>query len=428
MYLLYIILAIVILLMMVVIHEFGHYIAGKILGFDITEFSVGFGPKLLQKRLKNGEKFTLRAIPLGGYCAFVDEDGKMQQEEQKTQDPFDDRQTSSTNQAGVVKSSQVSIGSNSEAIGSLTGGESAADTDLANTQTQTGDVKKVQKSFVQQKPWKRLIVLVAGAGFNFVSAIIFTFIYIAVVGFATPSVVQIYTDPNGNAYNPLQLGDQIIAVDGRNIDVMNTYNDVIAKAEKSWIASGGKLEELKVNFTIKRQGNHINIEVQRQQIIQQDTEGNVIVDDNGQPMTYNGFGFSNTSIQQKVGLGTAFANSVPLTFKFSWMVLGSLGGLFTGAVGLTDMTGPFSTIGTMAQVSAANPLNILVLLPLIAANLAIFNLLPIPALDGSKIVFTAIEWIRRKPINRKVENMIHFAGIILLFGFVIFIELLRLLT
>ena len=72
-YILYIVLGIVILLLMVVIHEFGHYIAGKILKFKIDEFSVGFGPKLLQKK-KNGEVFTLRLVPLGGYCAFTGED------------------------------------------------------------------------------------------------------------------------------------------------------------------------------------------------------------------------------------------------------------------------------------------------------------------------------------------------------------------
>ena len=72
--------------------------------------------------------------------------------------------------------------------------------------------------------------------------------------------------------------------------------------------------------------------------------------------------------------------------------------------------------------------NFLVLLPLIAANLAIFNILPIPALDGSKIVFTLIEWVRGKPVNRKVENIIHTVGLLLLFGFVIVIDILGLFT
>ena len=70
---------------------------------------------------------------------------------------------------------------------------------------------------------------------------------------------------------------------------------------------------------------------------------------------------------------------------------------------------------------------ILVYLPLIAANLAVFNALPLPALDGGHVVFTGIEWIRGKPVNRKVESIIHFVGLILLFGLVILLDLLHFL-
>ena len=80
----------------------------------------------------------------------------------------------------------------------------------------------------------------------------------------------------------------------------------------------------------------------------------------------------------------------------------------------------------MAELGMADLRNFLVLLPLIAANLAIFNILPIPALDGSKIVFTLIEWVRGKPVNRKVEAIIHAVGLVLLFGFAIFVDLLQL--
>ena len=105
---LYILLALVILLLMVTIHEFGHYTAGKMLGFKINEFSIGFGPALFSKtNKKNGEKFSIRAIPLGGYCAFDGEEN--------------------------------------------------------DTETET--------SFMKQKPWKRLIVLFFGAFFNFLSEI-----------------------------------------------------------------------------------------------------------------------------------------------------------------------------------------------------------------------------------------------------------------
>ena len=91
------------------------------------------------------------------------------------------------------------------------------------------------------------------------------------------------------------------------------------------------------------------------------------------------------------------------------------------------MTGPVSTIGFMAEATQMDWRNLLVLLPLIASNLAVFNLLPIPALDGSKVVFAIIEWIRKKPINRNVEAYIHFAGFAFMILFVILIEILQLI-
>ena len=70
----YILLAILVLLVMITVHEFGHYIAGKIFGFGIEEFSIGFGPKLFSKKKKDGEVFSVRAFPVGGFCAFNGED------------------------------------------------------------------------------------------------------------------------------------------------------------------------------------------------------------------------------------------------------------------------------------------------------------------------------------------------------------------
>ena len=108
----YVFIAILILLAMVTIHEFGHFIAGRKLGFKINEFSVGFGKVLFQRTTKDGILVSLRLIPLGGYCAFDGED---------------------------------------------------SDVDSPT-------------AFNNQKPWKRLIVLFNGAFFNFLSAVLFSFI------------------------------------------------------------------------------------------------------------------------------------------------------------------------------------------------------------------------------------------------------------
>ena len=103
--------------------------------------------------------------------------------------------------------------------------------------------------------------------------------------------------------------------------------------------------------------------------------------------------------------------------------------LFTGRLNLEYVSGPISTIGAMSEsMTAANKLDLtsmVLLFPLLAVNLAVFNALPIPALDGARMVFVLIEWIRKKPIDRELEAKIHFWGLVALFGFVILVEVLH---
>ncbi|MBO5363378.1 MAG: site-2 protease family protein, partial [Clostridia bacterium] len=88
--------------------------------------------------------------------------------------------------------------------------------------------------------------------------------------------------------------------------------------------------------------------------------------------------------------------------------------------------GPVSTIGTTAQVAISSPFSFLYIASFIGVNLAVFNLLPVPALDGCKVIFCIIEWIRKKPVNRKLEMIVNLVGITFLFGFAILIDLLKL--
>ena len=104
----------------------------------------------------------------------------------------------------------------------------------------------------------------------------------------------------------------------------------------------------------------------------------------------------------------------------------SLGELFTGKLGVDAVGGPVTTIKVTSEAAASGWANFLNIAALIGVNLAVFNLLPVPALDGCKVIFCLIEWIRKKPVNRKVETMIHFVGIIFLFSFAILVDLLHL--
>lgn len=104
------------------------------------------------------------------------------------------------------------------------------------------------------------------------------------------------------------------------------------------------------------------------------------------------------------------------------MILSALLGIFTGATKLKDLGGTVTAIGQIAEVSQMGFAQFLMLFPLLSFNLALFNVLPIPALDGARAVFILIEMIFRKPVPRKIEGIIHTVGLIVLFALVIFLD------
>lgn len=159
-----VLLAVVILLAMVTIHEFGHYLAGKLLGFKINEFAVGFGPAIFKKRSKKtGETFSLRIIPLGGYCAFDGEDEFVEPEE-KQEEPFAEMSTSkSENDGGMVE---------------------------VNEEKEEEYPEPKGARFNDQAPWKRIIVLIAGATMNYLLGLLLIFTMFAFIGRPVYQVVK----------------------------------------------------------------------------------------------------------------------------------------------------------------------------------------------------------------------------------------------
>lgn len=414
----YILLAILILLAMVTIHEFGHYCAGKILGFKINEFSIGFGKAIFSKKNKSGEMFSIRVVPLGGYCAFEGEDTEIDAIKNKNEELASQKETSS-------------------------------------------------KAFNKQAPWKRLIVLFAGGFFNLLSAIIFSFILLVTTGYDIPQIKQVDDIPYVVSDNLLAT-DIIVSVDDTEIDptyasLINTilkdfekkdsyqigytregvsssalvelnYNSnnlVLFSSDVIWAVNGVKIDfitdNLLTNLIAEAEGDSVTLTIKR----------------NGQFEDYDvpllNFGLKDaTSGEYAHALGIqvgaykftfweALARCIPFTFGLAYKVLATLWAIITGQLGLAAIGGPITTIETIATYTQANFSTFFVLLPLIAVNLGVFNLLPIPALDGSKMVFTLVEWIRKKPINPKIENRIHTIGLIVLFALVIIADIYHLI-
>lgn len=370
-YVLYIAIAIIILLFMVLVHELGHYIAGRILKFKITEFSIGFGKPIFQRKNKRGELISLRVFPLGGYCAFKGEE--------------DDNET------------------------------------------------PAKDSFNAQKPWKRIIVFLAGITMNFLTAVLFSLILLCTAGYDLPQIKSNTITINNQAYTQTQLeeGDVITHIDGVEVDFAfgDTFQNLIAKKQAEAFefinntyggienAPDGQLEGYSFNVTINRDGKIQNKEISFQ-VIRSYYEGtNTLASEN----IYLCFSYS----PYVYSFGEALLRCWEVAFGFAWVVLKSLWLLITFQLPISAVGGPVTTITMIASATQTNWLNLLILIPAISANLAIFNLLPIPALDGSHVVFTTIEWIRKKPIKRSLENKIHFIGICVLFAFVIIVDILH---
>ncbi|MBQ4053789.1 MAG: site-2 protease family protein [Clostridia bacterium] len=137
----------------------------------------------------------------------------------------------------------------------------------------------------------------------------------------------------------------------------------------------------------------------------------------------NGGGLIPTDVKE--GFFDTIGHSFVYSFKIGGTVLRSLGELITGKLGMDAVGGPATTIKLTSEVASNGWQDFLSIAAFIGVNLAVFNLLPVPALDGCKVIFCIIEWIRKKPVNRKVEAIINFAGLIFLFGFAILVDILQ---
>lgn len=421
--------AVAVLLAMVTIHEFGHYLAGKILGFKINEFSVGFGPAIFKKRSKKtGELFALRVVPLGGYCAFDGEDEADEETEKSNEDK--------KNAADEPFAEMAETGESGEKAGSLRAEEIAEENQAQSGKESESDYPEPKGiRFNDQPPWKRIIVLLAGATMNYLLGLLLIFVMFVSVGRPMYSVVKEKPDKNEEAEangvrsslfldtqdgeaeeNGLCTGDVIVRIEGKKVYLISDY-----------------LSALKG----KNAGDTAKIEVLREENgerVSRIVEVTLAVSSSEfDALTKTGYMvrslgiYALAPVTQREGFGRAAGDSFAYSFKEAGMVLSSLGQLITGKIPLKSMGGPITTIRITSQQATSGWLSFLNIASFIGVNLAVFNLLPIPALDGSKIVFCIIEWIRKKPINRKVEAMIHFIGIIVLFGFAILVDFLQFL-
>ena len=355
----YIILAILLLAILIVVHEFGHFMAARAMKIDVREFAVGFGPKLIGWKSKKYETtFAVRAIPMGGYCSFYGEDDA------------------------------------------------------------TGVSKDDPRNFGKHNVWKRMFVILMGPVMNFVLAFAVATVLIWCTGVTVPTEKEEY-DPfiqevmaAGPAHDAgMKAGDQVLEINGK--DMLDGTMETLLGTISSWKEEDGPL-----HMTILRGGEKVqadvtpawNEETQKMQI-------GVYISAYRRTETV------------RTGFFGGFREAWKLCTNAGGAILRALKNLVTKGEGLEDTAGPVGIVSVISSEVAgqvaqggvgAGVSTFAQLLLLISINLGLMNLLPIPGLDGSRLVFGIIEVIRGKPVPQEKEAMVHLIGMGLLLALMLF--------
>lgn len=317
-----ILLAILLFVMLIFPHELGHFIVAKAVGVKVNEFSFGMGPALYKRQGKE-TLYSIRAFPIGGYCAMEGENEESEEE----------------------------------------------------------------NAFVNKPAWAKILVLVAGSAMNVVIAIVVLSILFGIMGASTTTIGSVQNSmPAAEA--GLQAGDKILSVNGTEIRKWNDITEALGDNETKNITVERKGETKKVTVTpVKQEGRYV------------------------------------------IGITTAVTHNPLIAVKNgvvgSWALTKSLFGalkqLLTGQVGAGDLSGPVGMVSLVHQTEKAGLINFFYLVALISLNLAIFNMLPFPALDGGRILFVFIRLFTGKAITDRQEAAVHGAGMLLLLLLMVFV-------
>ncbi len=347
--------AVIVFGLIVVIHEWGHFIVAKLCGVQVNEFAIGMGPKLFAWG-KGETRYSVRLFPIGGYCAMEGEDA-----------------------AG--------------------GGE------VKVTETVKEDNPR---AFYRKKVWQRMLITVAGAAMNILLGFILLLAYFGVC--TLPS-------GDGNAYyagttiswqeedalsfeSGLRAGDTLLEIDGKRVFTVFDIQSLLQDSDDGTF-------EMKV----RREGDVVILPaVNFKRNYNEQTGGYVLQYD-----------FKVNAIPQT--LVSTVVQAAKTECSVAVMVWRSLGGLLTGRYGLNELSGPVGTVDiigdTVADAITAEQWqvglgSVLMLVVLLTVNVGVFNLLPVPALDGGRLLFLIWEGITRKPVPQKYEAIVHAIGLVLL--------------
>ena len=327
---------ILILGLIVLVHEFGHFIFAKMFGVHVYEFSIGMGPKLIGTKEKKGKtSYSVRLFPIGGYVQLAGEDVTEEDKE-------------------LPKGSRL----------------------------------------YERPAWQRFLILFFGAGNNFILA----FILLLGIGLFHGSQIMDPVITNLSSDGAMieagfMEGDEIVSINGNKISNIDDAK-VFLTLEN---------DGTETTFVVKRNNENKEIKVTPKKEVDEKTKKEsykygIVFEERLE----HGIGSAFSFAFKKFG---AFFKQIIVTFKY----------LFTGKLGLNNLSGPvgiYSIVGNAAKDNVL--LNLANLTALLCINIGFLNLIPFPAFDGGRILFLLIEKIKGKPLNPKIESTVNAVGFCLL--------------
>lgn len=362
----------------IMVHEWGHFLVAKWMKVRVNEFAIGMGPKLVSWG-KGETQYSLRLFPIGGFCAMEGED--------------DGAPT------------PAAMGGNADR------GEEEHVSDS------TGD----SGSFAEKPVWRRVLIVVAGATMNLVLGflvLLCTFAFCqkkadnGKVYFNSTTIAELpETSP---AYETgLRVGDTVLRVNGKRI-ATDMDLSMLMQSDEDGVLS----------MVVRRDGEKMSLPAVQFRLATDEETGT----------RYLIYDFKVQGIERNVW--TTIKQAGKMEYSMTVMVWRSLGDLLSGRYGLNDLSGPVGTVDYIGDaVSQAVTLDgwrtLLTMIALITINVGVFNLLPLPALDGGRLLFLIIEGVTRKKIPAKYEGIVHFIGLLLLFALMVvvtFSDIRKLIT
>ncbi|OXS78583.1 RIP metalloprotease RseP [Domibacillus enclensis] len=388
---------------LVFFHELGHYLFAKRAGILCREFAIGMGPKVFAH--KKGETvWTFRLLPIGGYVRMAGEDPEMTElkagqrigvvfNEQgeavnlivNGRDRFKDARVIEIERADLEH--ELSITGYEEGEENATTFRVHREALMTENQLST-QIAPYDRQFNSKTLPQRAMAIFAGPLFNFILALIIFVVLAMIQGIPTnePSLGEVINE--GAAVEAgLKEGDRVVSINGNS---MNSWEEIVTVIQQS------PGEEL--TFEIDRDGEQLTVPVTP---TTEEAEGKAF----GRIGVYSPFEHS---------ILGAFTYGAKEVYNWTKLIFEVLGTILTGQFSIDDLSGPVGIYVSTDTVAQSGILNLAKWAGVLSINLGIMNLLPLPALDGGRLMFFLYEAVRGKPVDRQMEGMVHFVGFALL--------------